>query len=82
MGLDMYLQAELYVSDYNEQDKALENAIKQNVPNGLRAFRPKFITFELAYWRKANAIHGWFVKNVQEGKDSCTYCRTSRQDSF
>ena len=71
MGLDMYLTAELYVSEYNEKDKPLENAIKQNVPSGLGAFRPKNVTFELAYWRKANAIHGWFVKNVQEGTDDC-----------
>ena len=26
---------------------------------------------EVAYWRKANAIHAWFVKNVQEGDDNC-----------
>lgn len=24
--------------------------------------------YELAYWRKANAIHKWFVDNVQKGK--------------
>ena len=23
------------------------------------------------YWRKANAIHGWFVKNAQQGIDDC-----------
>lgn len=71
MGLDMYLTAELYVSDYNERDKPLEEAIKQAAPDGLGAFRPKNVTFELAYWRKANAIHGWFVKNIQEGTDDC-----------
>ena len=71
MGLDMYLTAEMYVSEFNERDKAVEEAIKQNVPFGLGEFRPKNITFELAYWRKANAIHGWFVKNVQEGNDDC-----------
>lgn len=26
---------------------------------------------EVAYWRKANAIHQWFVDNVQNGKDDC-----------
>ena len=26
-----------------------------------------------AYWRKANAIHNWFVKNVQNGEDDCGY---------
>ena len=26
---------------------------------------------EAMYWRKANAIHKWFVDNVQGGKDEC-----------
>ena len=26
---------------------------------------------EVAYWRKANAIHAWFVQNVQGGVDQC-----------
>jgi hypothetical protein len=26
---------------------------------------------ELGYWRKANAIHKWFVDNVQDGVDDC-----------
>jgi hypothetical protein len=71
MGLDMYLTAELYVSEYNEKDKPLEEAIREATSGGLGKFRPKNVTFELAYWRKANAIHGWFVKNVQEGEDDC-----------
>lgn len=25
----------------------------------------------VGYWRKANAIHGWFVRNVQGGNDNC-----------
>ena len=26
---------------------------------------------EAAYWRKANAIHRWFVENVQNNEDEC-----------
>lgn len=26
---------------------------------------------EVMYWRKFNAIHSWFVKNVQDGIDDC-----------
>jgi hypothetical protein len=26
---------------------------------------------EVMYWRKANAIHNWFVENVQDGIDEC-----------
>ena len=71
MGLDMYLEAEQYVSDHDEKDQPLLEAIKENAPLGLGDFRPKNVTFEIAYWRKANAIHNWFVTNVQEGKDEC-----------
>ncbi len=28
---------------------------------------------EVGYWRKANAIHHWFVENVQNGEDDCGY---------
>jgi hypothetical protein len=28
-------------------------------------------TEEVMYWRKANAIHDWFVQNVQNGIDEC-----------
>jgi len=26
---------------------------------------------EVGYWRKANAIHGWIVANIQDGEDDC-----------
>lgn len=26
---------------------------------------------EVAYWRKFNALHMWFVKNCQDGIDNC-----------
>lgn len=28
-------------------------------------------TARVGYWRKANAIHDWFVRNVQDGTDDC-----------
>lgn len=28
---------------------------------------------EVGYWRKANQIHNWFVENVQDGIDDCSY---------
>lgn len=31
----------------------------------------KTILYEIAYWRKANQIHRWFVENVQNGVDDC-----------
>ncbi len=29
------------------------------------------LQFTVMYWRKANAIHNWFVKHVQGGEDKC-----------
>ena len=68
MGLDMYLEAVQYVSDFTEGGKPLIESIKNNSVNGLEDFHPTHITYELAYWRKANAIHGWFIKNVLSEK--------------
>lgn len=28
---------------------------------------------QVGYWRKANAIHNWFVDHVQDGEDDCNY---------
>lgn len=30
---------------------------------------------QVGYWRKCNAIHSWFVDNVQYGEDDCNYHR-------
>ena len=31
-------------------------------------------------WRKANAIHKWFVDTVQDGEDDCGYYEVSKED--
>lgn len=72
MGLDMYLSAKRYIwksdnKDNNVQDK-LNEVMKDDLPEGMRV---QEITVDAMYWRKANAIHGWFVENCQEGEDDC-----------
>ena len=29
------------------------------------------VSVNVAYWRKVNAVHNWFVQNVQNGEDDC-----------
>ena len=29
------------------------------------------VSVNVAYWRKVNSVHGWFVNNVQNGEDDC-----------
>lgn len=33
---------------------------------------------EVAYWRKANMIHGWFVREIGQGVDECQLMRVKR----
>ena len=34
---------------------------------------------ELGYWRKANAVHGWFVRECANGLDECQEIFVSRE---
>jgi hypothetical protein len=89
MGLDMYLKGKRYLSSYNDQDKPVKTAVNKavfgdsfdlgDVPFDMRTPMVNEVTAEVAYWRKANAIHAWFVKNVQEGVDECQESFVSRE---
>lgn len=72
MGLDMYLNAKRYLWSFPEDnpDANLGREIGQHFPE-LGGSDIKYVTAEVAYWRKANAIHQWFVNNVQNGRDDC-----------
>lgn len=69
MGLDMYLKAKRYLSTYRPEDKDVIEEIKILAPAG--TMQPVELTYQAAYWRKANQIHNWFVNNVQNGEDDC-----------
>ncbi|CAB4133473.1 hypothetical protein UFOVP257_210 [uncultured Caudovirales phage] len=80
MGLDMYLKAKKYLSQFDEKDESkIESINDMFFPSNLthkdddfsRSISIKEVAAEVAYWRKANAIHGWFVENCQDGVDEC-----------
>lgn len=75
MGLDMYLNAERFLW-FNEEELAghVANAFPE-----LNGRRVKKVIVEAMYWRKANAIHKWFVDNVQDGEDDCGDYYVSRE---
>ena len=74
MGLDMFLNGERRVNSfYDENTNSNAKAIKALYPE-LNVFDDdciESIQIEIGYWRKANAIHKWFVDNVQNGQDNC-----------
>lgn len=66
MGLDMYLDKKLYI--WRDKRKGVS---LRGLPTRVKASEVKQIECEAGYWRKANAIHQWFVENVQNGEDDC-----------
>jgi len=74
MGLDMYLYAERYISEYTDKEMQSEVESIVKMPG-----KVNYVTSEVLYWRKANAIHHWFVKNVQDGVDDCKKYYVSKQ---
>lgn len=86
MGLDMYLYK------VNRSNKTTEEL--QEIDDDASPDNPLCEGFELeeyeylrgnytifhreAYWRKFNALHGWFVDNAQDGKDDCGYYKVDK----
>ena len=73
MGLDQYLTRKVYVgAEYEHRNVTAKVTIK--VGDRKLNIDPKKISYieeRIGYWRKANAIHSWFVENVQNGEDDC-----------
>lgn len=75
MGLDQYLYKKTYVKRWahmNEEELYTVDVLKGG--NRVEHINPEKVAYvveEVAYWRKANQIHKWFVDNIQEGVDNC-----------
>jgi len=73
MGLDMYLTKTTYVKnwDYMKESEKSYVTVKGANEKHIKRERVQYIEEQLMYWRKANQIHQWFVKNIQGGEDDC-----------
>ena len=79
MGLDMYLSAKRYMSTaFRKEDAEKMEAVQKLFPEleGMQgrwgdASPVKEVSIDAGYWRKANAIHDWFVRECQGGEDEC-----------
>lgn len=92
MGLDMYLYAEKYISayDYEHSNGEVSRRDNLNYDNVIRAsgmsqlpsseYGGITVSKCVAYWRKANSIHGWIVRNMADGVDNCQRINMSRED--
>lgn len=82
MGLDMYLNARKFIWTQPKEGRSLG---REKLKNVLKKAGEELIgevnglNCEALYWRKANAIHGWFVDNVQKGEDDCGEYAVSKE---
>ena len=92
MGLDMYLYVtkNVYPHDFEHEDgkmtrkdnpmfnRIIESAELDKTPT------PEYGSIKVdkcvGYWRKANAVHGWIVRNCANGVDECQRISMSRED--
>jgi len=83
MGLDMYLSVEKYIPKYDWVKTSMSNDLVENAdykilksllaPNlgdddSAAGFK---VEIPAGYWRKANAIHKFFVDECADGVDEC-----------
>jgi len=73
MGLDMYLTKKIYVGGNYQHNKVTGSIdiLKDGKPLAVNLSKVTYIGEHVIYWRKANAIHNWFVSEVQNGVDEC-----------
>jgi hypothetical protein len=86
MGLDQYLYARKYISanNYSRDEEGnfsatpnpeFSNIMEQSdLPLDINKYTfsgSANVAIQVGYWRKANAIHGWFVNELANGVDEC-----------
>jgi hypothetical protein len=78
MGLDMYLYAKQFVSSssWSKEDDCKKVKSIARLMKGTKFLDSDDLQFaevklQIAYWRKANQIHKYFVDRCGNGKDEC-----------
>jgi hypothetical protein len=88
MGLDMYLSVRKYVSQvkYIEGERIpvedFSSLVNLSGVEGLTKYSDFVgisVSYPIGYWRKANAIHGWFVNTLADGVDECQEISVPRE---
>lgn len=83
MGLDMYLYKKTYVGAHYKHNQAkgvVDITVgEENCRIPVQLDRINSIDELFGYWRKANAIHKWFIEKCADGVDECQRIDISRE---
>jgi hypothetical protein len=75
MGLDMYLYKKHYVQNWEHTKPEARHTITIKKGNDVREdIKPErivYITEQIGYWRKFNALHNFFIDECNSGEDNC-----------
>ncbi len=62
----MYLLQKIFPDEENQVELTVEGKMGPIDPEQV-----SYTVSDAGYWRKANAVHAWFVNNCQNGHDDC-----------
>lgn len=82
MGLDMYLSKRTFVGFNYEHYRNEDGSVPMTTSGKISHIKPERVSEiieQVGYWRKANAIHAWFIKNVADGDDDCSEVHVPRE---
>lgn len=82
MGLDMYLveKQSFFIGNPKAPEHTKLVEALGNLVDADKGSISITVDQEKMYWRKANAIHQWFVDNIQDGEDDCKEYHVTYQD--
>lgn len=77
----MHLKGHLYIGGktYKEVEGSVKGVVNDSILD-IPLDEIDEISIEIGYWRKANSVHGWFVRNLAEGVDDCSQIIVSEED--
>ena len=69
----MYLYKRLYTKNWEHtpEESRIQVTVVKNDKVLLGFDNPTYVTAQVAYWRKFNALHGYIVDNYADGEDRC-----------
>ena len=88
MGLDMYIYTQKWIPfrKSSEDEKGNEDFNKlvelteiNDLVDKERGYISAYSKVQVGYWRKANAIHKYFVDNCADGEDDCREMDVERE---